>query len=246
MPALPTPLFWSAADRDEVEARRGEYVYPLVIKPLYSHRFQRVFGDKFFRVEDFDGLLTAYDRARAHDLEVVLLEEIPGPDDRLCSYYTYIDEGGEPLADFTKRIIRRYPENRGLACYHVTDWNPEVRDLGLRLFRHVGLRGVGERRVQAGPPRRLAQGDRVQCPLHCRQSRLGRERLRPRALRLQPSCRRAPAAAEGQNVLGRAASLVPPTGRPRLSRVARQRTPDATRLARKSRPPAGLAVLQLG
>jgi len=139
---VPTPLFWSAADRDEVMSRRAEYVYPLVIKPLYSHRFQRVFGDKFFRAEDFDGLLAAYDRARAHDLAVVLLEEIPGPDDRLCSYYTYIDEYGDPLADFTKRIIRRYPENRGLACYHVTDWNPEVRDLGLRLFRHVGLRGV--------------------------------------------------------------------------------------------------------
>jgi D-aspartate ligase len=140
---VPTPLFWSAVDRDEVLARRGEYVFPLVVKPLYSHRFQKVFGDKFFRAEDFEGLLAAYERARAHDLEVVLLEEIPGPDDRLCSYYTYIDEGGEPLADFTKRIIRRYPENRGLACYHVTDWNPEVRDLGLRLFRHVGLRGVG-------------------------------------------------------------------------------------------------------
>jgi predicted ATP-grasp superfamily ATP-dependent carboligase len=94
-------------------------------------------------VEDFEGLLAAYDRASAHDLDVVLLEEIPGPDDQLCSYYTYIDERGEALADFTKRIIRRYPENRGLACYHVTDWNPEVRDLGLKLFRHVGLRGVG-------------------------------------------------------------------------------------------------------
>jgi predicted ATP-grasp superfamily ATP-dependent carboligase len=140
---VPTPLFWPAGGRDDVVARRGEYVYPLVVKPLSSHRFQAVFGDKFFRVEDFEGLLAAYDRASAHDLDVVLLEEIPGPDDQLCSYYTYIDERGEALADFTKRIIRRYPENRGLACYHVTDWNPEVRDLGLELFRHVGLRGVG-------------------------------------------------------------------------------------------------------
>jgi predicted ATP-grasp superfamily ATP-dependent carboligase len=87
--------------------------------------------------------MAAYARARAHDLEVVLLEEIPGPDDRLCSYYTYLDEKGASLCDFTKRIIRRYPENRGPACYHVTDWNPEVRDLGLQLFRHVGLVGVG-------------------------------------------------------------------------------------------------------
>ena len=30
----------------------------------------------------------------------------------------------------------------GNGCYHVTDWNPEVRDLSLALFRQVGLRGL--------------------------------------------------------------------------------------------------------
>jgi D-aspartate ligase len=140
---VPTPLFWTAESIEQVKACKSDYVYPLIVKPLYSHKFHAVFHDKFFRVTDFDGLLDAYRRVRDHGLEVMLLEEIPGPDDRLCSYYTYIDENGEPLCDFTKRVIRRYPENRGLACYHVTDWNPEVRDLGLRLFRHVGLKGVG-------------------------------------------------------------------------------------------------------
>lgn len=140
---VPTPLFWKAASAEEVRAHEREYVYPLIVKPLYSHRFQAVFHDKFFRVTSFEQLLEVYARVREHDLEVILLEEIPGPDDLLCSYYTYVDAEGVPLCDFTKRIIRRYPKNRGLACYHVTDWNPEARDLGLRLFRHVGLRGVG-------------------------------------------------------------------------------------------------------
>ena len=140
---VPTPRFWTAASLEGVLSRQDEYVYPLMVKPLYSHRFQAVFGCKFFRAGTIDELAAAYERTRLHGLEVVILEEIPGPDDRLCSYYTYLDEHGEPLADFTKRIVRRFPENQGLACYHVTDWNPEVRDLGLRLFRHVGLRGVG-------------------------------------------------------------------------------------------------------
>jgi predicted ATP-grasp superfamily ATP-dependent carboligase len=30
----------------------------------------------------------------------------------------------------------------GNACYHLTDWNPEVRDVALRLFHWVGLRGL--------------------------------------------------------------------------------------------------------
>ena len=70
------------------------------------------------------------------------MEWVPGPDDRLCSYYTYLDEEGTPLFHFTKRIIRRFPVGMGNACYHVTDWNPEVRDEALKLFRWVGLRGL--------------------------------------------------------------------------------------------------------
>ncbi len=140
---VPTPQFWTAESLEQVTERKGEYLYPLLVKPTYSHRFQAVFRDKFFRVTNFDELLDAYRLVRGHGLDALLLEEIPGPDDQLCSYYTYVDERGEVLFDFTKRIIRRFPENRGLACYHVTDWNPEVRDLGLRLFRQAGLRGVG-------------------------------------------------------------------------------------------------------
>jgi hypothetical protein len=30
----------------------------------------------------------------------------------------------------------------GNACYHLTDWNPEVGDLSLKLFQWVGLRGL--------------------------------------------------------------------------------------------------------
>jgi predicted ATP-grasp superfamily ATP-dependent carboligase len=140
---VPAPRFWQARTAEEVESRRDEYVYPLILKPLYSHLFQAAFRDKFFRATDYEGLLAAFRRCEAAGVEVILLEEIPGPDDRLCSYYTYIDENDEALCDFTKRVLRRFPENRGLACYHVTDWNPEARELGLRLFRHVGLRGVG-------------------------------------------------------------------------------------------------------
>jgi predicted ATP-grasp superfamily ATP-dependent carboligase len=75
-------------------------------------------------------------------MEVVLMENIPGPDSRLCSYYTYLDEEGDALFDFTKRIIRRYPVNMGLGSYHITDHVEGVRELALKLFRHVGLQGL--------------------------------------------------------------------------------------------------------
>lgn len=138
-----TPLFWRAGNLAEVEAHRDEYVYPLMVKPLFSHRFKKIFSGKYFLAHDYGDLVDAFQKVHAEGVEVLLLEEIPGDDDRLCSMYTYTDEEGTPLFEFTKRILRRHPERQGFGCYHITDWSPEVFETGLRLIRHVGHRGIG-------------------------------------------------------------------------------------------------------
>ena len=148
---VPTPRFWPVDSLGDVEAHRNEYSYPLMMKPLYAHKFKKVMNGKYLMAHDFDEAMSACRLAEEHGVEVVLLEVIPGPDDLLCSYYTYLDEQGEPQFHFTKRIIRRYPEHEGFGCYHITDWNPEVRDLGLRLFRHVGLKGVANVEFKRDP-----------------------------------------------------------------------------------------------
>ena len=140
---IAAPRFWPATCAEEVHANRREFVYPLLVKPLASERFNVIFDRKYFRARSFDEVVDAYERAADAGQKVLLLEEIPGSDDQLCSYYTYIDADGVPLIDFTKRVIRRFPEGQGLACYHVTDYLPEVRELGLRLCQSVGLLGLG-------------------------------------------------------------------------------------------------------
>lgn len=141
---VPTPRFWRVDGPDDLERHCDDYVYPLIVKPLLSHRYQARFPgvSKFRLVEDMAALRLAYRELTEAGLAVMLTERIPGPDELLCSYYTYIDRSGSPTFDFTKRIIRRFPPGMGLACYHVTDWNPEVKDLALRLFKYVGLRGL--------------------------------------------------------------------------------------------------------
>lgn len=139
---VPTPRFWVVEGEEQLLGWRAALVYPLLVKPLYSHRFENRFGKKFTRVQNWDELLPAYRQVRQAGIDAMLVELIPGPDSQLCSYYTYLDRDSAPLFHFTKRILRRYPEGMGGACYHITDWNPEVRDLGLQLFRHVGLRGL--------------------------------------------------------------------------------------------------------
>jgi D-aspartate ligase len=137
-----TPRFWPLSTRQELLALKDELTFPLIIKPLKSHLFRAQFTGKYFRAKGFEELLRAYEKVFDAGLEVMLVEEIPGPDDRLCSYYTYLDENGVPAFHFTKRVIRRFPVGMGLGCYHITDWNPSVMEQSLKLFKTVGLKGL--------------------------------------------------------------------------------------------------------
>ena len=93
-------------------------------------------------VDDYRQLQDGIHVINSEGLDVVLVEKIPGPDSRLCSYYTYLDEDGNALFDFTKRVLRRYPSNMGIGCYHVSDRVEHVREPSLKLCRHVGLTGL--------------------------------------------------------------------------------------------------------
>ena len=139
---VPTPKYWPICDGSQLRSFRDEYVYPLIVKPKLSHLFQQRFSSKFIVANDFEELLQSYEVVESAGIDVLLVEKIPGADDQLCSYYTYMDESGNALFDFTKRIIRRHPENMGLACYHVTDFVPDVKEEALKLFRAAALMGV--------------------------------------------------------------------------------------------------------
>jgi predicted ATP-grasp superfamily ATP-dependent carboligase len=140
---VPMPRFWVAEKPEGLLDLKGGLVFPLIVKPLLSHVFMPRFGGKkFMLVANFEELQGVYRRISDTGIATVLMEHIPGPDDRLCSYYTYLDEQSQPLFHFTKRVIRRFPVGMGTGCYHVTDWNPEVRDVALPFFQYVKLRGL--------------------------------------------------------------------------------------------------------
>lgn len=138
------PRSWDIGGEADLDEIRAEARFPLMVKPIHSHKFTRVFGCKLFIIDNsFDELARKARIARGHGLEVMAVEMVPGPDDLLSSYYTYIDDKGEALFRFTKRVLRRFPVNRGNACYHVTEWLPETAALGERFFDAIGFRGLG-------------------------------------------------------------------------------------------------------
>ena len=148
---VPTPRFWRLGEPDADYP--PDLTYPVIVKPLLSHDYQAAFpGLSKFRVAGTPAdLRTAHRELVEAGIGAVLMEQVPGGDELLCSYYTYLDASGTPTFDFTKRAPRRFPSGMGPACYHVTDWNAEVRDVSLRLFKHVGLRGLANAEFKRDP-----------------------------------------------------------------------------------------------
>jgi predicted ATP-grasp superfamily ATP-dependent carboligase len=139
---VPTPKFWIADKREQIETLKDELTFPLIVKPCISHQYKAKFNAAFVCVRTFGELLNAFDATCRAGVKTFLVEMIPGGDDKLCSYYTYLDEKGDNLFDYTKRIIRRFPVTVGTGVYHVVDYVPGVKELSLKLFREVGLQGI--------------------------------------------------------------------------------------------------------
>jgi predicted ATP-grasp superfamily ATP-dependent carboligase len=148
---VPTPRTWSVETHEELEAILHEVPFPCFFKPRLSHRFQKVFPAKLFVAESRDRMRELFRRVDGTGLEMLVTEIIPGGDEGYCSYFSYLDEELQPMFHFTKRKPRQYPNGRGMGTYHVTDWNPEVAEMGLRFFRGVGLRGMGNVEFKRDP-----------------------------------------------------------------------------------------------
>ena len=141
---IPAPRRLTLLSAADVETAAQQFSFPCALKPLSSHVFARQpgFGGKVLIANSAEELRRLIDKTVAHGLEMMAIEIIPGGDDQLYGYSTYIDETGEPLFHFVERKLRQEPIQFGNGCYRIGEWNSEAADLGLRFCRESGLRGV--------------------------------------------------------------------------------------------------------
>jgi D-aspartate ligase len=159
---ISTPRVVRLTDEESVDRALEEVGLPSALKPVHSHAFTRVYGGrKAFRVSTPAELRRLARETREAGLEMLAIEIIPGADDRLCSYYAYIDEDGRTLVGLTKRKIRQYPSGFGLGSYEVTDSAPDVAAAGAAFFAAVGVRGLAN--VEFKRDRRDEQLRLIEC-----------------------------------------------------------------------------------
>ena len=136
----------------ELEARRMRY--PCATKPVQPNALLQILHEAGIRLpvreiikgknlSGPDEALSVLSPVAELGVPMLLTEVVEGPDANYCSYYSYIDRDGEPLYHFTKRKMRQYPIHFGGGTYHKSEWQPDVAELGLKFFKGVGLKGIG-------------------------------------------------------------------------------------------------------
>ncbi len=136
-----TPEIWSVSTREDILQIMDSIRFPCGLKPRISHEFKKFTDKKLIVADNPIELLAAFAEIEPFKVEMMVTELIPGGDRGYCSYYSYLDQHGEPLFHLTKKKLRQHPTGFGTGTFHVTDWDPEVAALGLKFFQSIGLRG---------------------------------------------------------------------------------------------------------
>jgi D-aspartate ligase len=114
---------------------------PFLLKPLDSERYAAAFSHKVVVVDDVEGGVAAWRRARSAGFELVGQELVPESTDRILSLFAYIGRSGAPLASVVGRKVRQGPPAFGASTVFAVEFDAEVLDAGLRLLRSVAYRG---------------------------------------------------------------------------------------------------------
>lgn len=138
------PLVVPIASEDDLLRASERVGYPCALKPAHSHRFAHHFDRKLFVARSAAELKEAHMRAAELGLRMSVTEIVPGPDSDLHAYYAYLDEAGDPLCELTGRKLRQLPIHFGVGTYRLTDWDPEVVEVGLRFLRAARVRGLAQ------------------------------------------------------------------------------------------------------
>jgi predicted ATP-grasp superfamily ATP-dependent carboligase len=122
-------------------------MYPLIVKPITRRNstWQPVVGDgKALRVTSDAELRALWPKMAQARASVLLQSLIEGPESRIESYHTYVDERGEIVAEFTGKKIRTWPVEYGdTSALEITD-AADVRELGREVVKKLKLKGVAK------------------------------------------------------------------------------------------------------
>lgn len=154
---FPTPRTFLPKDRDEAVDFSRRMEYPCIIKPEYAQSWHEertwpyTMGRKVIKVRSARELLETYERLSKIDKRIVFQEIIPGDDDHLFQFISYLDKNSEPLASFTSRRLRVMPIHFGTTTCAESLHHPDLEERCIHLLSTCRYHGLSEVDVKEDP-----------------------------------------------------------------------------------------------
>jgi predicted ATP-grasp superfamily ATP-dependent carboligase len=140
---IPTPVVLFQDYNQPFIVRKSDLFYPCILKPNQTTRFYTIFKKKALIINSYNELIRWLTKVRHHNLEVMVSEIIPGPDDELFHYRSFLDRNSNVLAEMCTQKLRQHPPAFGQACASRTvPMIHEIRDFSLKLLRSFSYHGV--------------------------------------------------------------------------------------------------------
>lgn len=134
----------------DLERGAGEIGFPAIFKPVESLAFKTRFHRHVLEIETRDELERVYERVT--DCGTLMLQEVvPGGDEELWTFGSYLDAQSRPLALYTGHKLRQHPVRFGHCRMAVSRWDAGVADAGVRLLQELRYHGVSQVEFKRDP-----------------------------------------------------------------------------------------------
>lgn len=145
---VPVPRSLPLRSEADLDAAASDLGFPCLLKSAYGKvgrsAVNRPAGK--VRVENREQLLRAFAALSACDDRLLLQEFLPGGAERVALYNAYFDAHSQPMAVFTGRKLRQYPEAFGTACASEACVMPGLAEpltAFLQQLRYIGPIDIG-------------------------------------------------------------------------------------------------------
>lgn len=116
--------------------------YPFIIKGLEGKDFTRAVGKQVIKINSPIELRQYL--SSGYQFPIVVQEEIPGADENLVTYGSFINHKGEIVSEFTGRKLLQFPPHFGTCMIGESIDVPEIRDYAKALLREFKFYGVSQ------------------------------------------------------------------------------------------------------
>lgn len=148
---IPIPSTWYVQSRAELSGLPLRF--PVAIKPAIKEHFVYATRAKAWRADNWDQLVTLYNKAAAciGDGEVMIQDLIPGDGRHQFAYCAFFKDG-RPVGKLTARRMRQHPAEFGRASTYVkTVEVPELEVLSEKFLRAIDYYGLVELEYKRDP-----------------------------------------------------------------------------------------------